>query len=135
MLSTADDSDSEAACEYTQEHLELKAYLVEKFSEERLKADEGIISDLVHSTYTELDGTQRPLTENELLSITEQLLVGGNETTNNVMASAMLLLLENPDQMDLLLSDIDKYVKGFVDESRLFDLVETFEEYPPRSWK
>jgi cytochrome P450 len=62
-----------------------------------------------------------PLTENELLSITEQLLVGGNETTNNVMASAMLLLLQHPDQMQLLMSDVDKYIKGFVEESLRYE--------------
>jgi cytochrome P450 len=114
-------NDKEAAFKYAQEHVELKAYLVEKFAEKRLRPDDGIISDLVHTTYTDLDGKERPLTENELLSISEQLLVGGNETTNNAMASAMLLLLQHTDQMDLLLRDIDKYVKGFVDESLRYE--------------
>jgi cytochrome P450 len=113
--------DEDAAFKYAQEHVELKAYLVEKFAEKRLNPDDGIISDLVHTTYTDIEGNQRPLTENELLSITEQLLVGGNETTNNAMASAMLLLLQTPDQMQLLLSDVDKYVKGFVDESLRYE--------------
>lgn len=113
--------DKDAAFSYAQEHVELKAYLVGKFSEKRVKPDEGIISDLVHATYTDTEGSQRPLTENELLSITEQLLVGGNETTNNAMASAMLLLLQNPDQMERLLSDTNKYVKGFVDESLRYE--------------
>jgi cytochrome P450 len=115
----SDDADS--AFKYAQEHVELKAYLVEKFAEKRLKPDDGIISDLVHATYTDTEGNQRPLNENELLSITEQLLVGGNETTNNAMASAMLLLLQNPDQMQLLLSDVDQYVKGFVHESLRYE--------------
>lgn len=109
-------NDAETAYRYAQEHVELKAYLVEKFAEKRAQADGGVISDLVHTSYTGPDGLQRPLTENELLSITEQLLVGGNETTNNAMASAMLLLLQHPDQMQLLLSDVDQYVKGFVEE-------------------
>lgn len=113
--------DTEAAFNYALEHVELKDYLVEKFAQKRLQPDEGIISDLVHATYTDPDGNERPLTENELLSITEQLLVGGNETTSNAMASAMLLLLQHPDQMQLLLSDIGKYVKGFVDESLRYE--------------
>ncbi|MEH6589628.1 MAG: cytochrome P450 [Halioglobus sp.] len=113
--------DKDAAFKYAQEHVELKAYLVEKFAEKRLQPDEGIISDLVHTTYTDTEGNKRPLNENELLSISEQLLVGGNETTNNVMASAMLLLLQNPDQMELLLGDIDKYIKGFVHESLRYE--------------
>jgi cytochrome P450 len=113
--------DEQAAFNYAQEHVELKAYLVEKFAEKRLQPDDGVISDLVHATYTDTQGNERTLTENELLSITEQLLVGGNETTNNVMASAMSLLLQHPDQMELLLSDIDKYVKGFVEESLRYE--------------
>ena len=114
-------NDEEAAYRYACEHVELKAYLVKKFAEKRAQPDDGIISDLVHATYTDTAGKQRPLTENELLSISEQLLVGGNETTNNAMASAMLLLLQHPDQMQLLLSDVDKYVKGFVDESLRYE--------------
>lgn len=114
-------NDDESAYNYALEHVELKAYLVEKFAEKRGSPDDGVISELVHATYTDLDGTRRPLTENELLSITEQLLVGGNETTNNVMASALLLLLQHPDQMDLLLSDIDKYIRGFVEESLRYE--------------
>lgn len=113
--------DKAAAHQYAREHVELKEYLVEKFEEKRNNPDDRVISELVHSTYTAVDGTQRPLTENELLSITEQLLVGGNETTNNVMASAMLLLLQHPDQMQLLRSDVDAYIKGFVDESLRYE--------------
>lgn len=113
--------DREAAFQYAREHVELKAYLVDKFEEKRLHPDDGIISDLVHTTYTDTNGGQRPLSENELLSLVEQLLVGGNETTNNAMASAMLLLLQNPDQMELLLGDIDNNIKGFVEESLRYE--------------
>ena len=113
--------DEELAIQYAREHLELKAYLVEKFAEKRRNPDGGVISDLVHATYTAQDGSQRPLTENELLSLSEQLLVGGNETTNNAMASAMLLLLQHPDQMALLLDDYDSFARGFVEESLRFE--------------
>jgi len=114
-------NDERAAFNYAKEHVQLKHYLVGKFEEKRQHADDGIISDLVHSTYTDPQGNKRPLTENELLSITEQLLVGGNETTNNVMASAMMLLLQHPEQMQLLQSDPDKYMKGFVEESLRYE--------------
>ena len=114
-------NDEQAAYNYAKEHVELKAYLVKKFAEKRAQPDEGIISDLVHATYTDPDGLQRPLTENELLSMIEQLLVGGNETTNNALASAMLLLLQHPDQMQLLESDVDKYIKVFVEESLRYE--------------
>lgn len=114
-------NDEATAYNFAKEHVELKHYLVAKFAEKRKQPDDGIISDLVHATYTDIDGSKRPLTENELLSITEQLLVGGNETTNNVMASAMMLLLQHPDQMQLLQSDPARYMKGFVEESLRYE--------------
>ncbi len=109
--------DPELALNYAREHVELKAYLVDAFAQKRRKPDEGIISDLVHARYQDPDGTERPLTENELLSVTEQLLVGGNETTTNAMASAMLLLLQHPEQMKRLRENPDLHMRGFIEES------------------
>ena len=113
--------DDEAAYNYAKEHVEFKEYLVGKFEEKRSNPDDALLSHLVHSTYTEQDGTQRPLTDNELLSLAEQLLVGGNETTNNLMASGMMLLMQHPDQLELLLSDIDGKVRGFVEETLRYE--------------
>jgi cytochrome P450/nitrite reductase/ring-hydroxylating ferredoxin subunit len=45
------------------------------------------------------------LNVSEMLSILKQLLIGGNETTTNLIGSAMLLLMENRDQYEALLAD------------------------------
>ena len=113
--------DDDAAYAYAKEHIEFKDYLAQKFKEKRENPDDDLLSHLVHSTYVDVDGSTRSLTENELLSLSEQLLVGGNETTTHLMASAMMLLMQHPDQMDLLLSDTDKYVRGFVEEALRYE--------------
>ena len=40
-----------------------------------------------------------------MLSIIHQLLIAGNETTTNLIASAMMLLVRNPDQLRLVTED------------------------------
>lgn len=113
--------DADEAYGYAKEHVEFKEYLANKFQEKRKQPDDALLSELVNTLYTDVDGSQRPLTENELLSMVEQLLVGGNETTNNLMASGMMLLMQHPDQLELLLSDVDKYVRGFVEETLRYE--------------
>ncbi len=89
----------------------LQHYLAEKFEEKRLNRDDRIISDLVHGKFN----GERDLTVREMMSMVEQLLVGGNETTTNAMSSGMMLLIQNPDQYALLKDD-PKLIKNFVEE-------------------
>jgi cytochrome P450 len=53
---------------------------------------------------TRLEGTT-PLGMSEMLNILQQLLVAGNETTTNLIGSAMMLLLQHPDKMRALTED------------------------------
>ncbi|MCZ6617533.1 MAG: cytochrome P450, partial [Gammaproteobacteria bacterium] len=55
---------------------------------------DDIISDIVHAKFA----NERPLDTPEMLSIIQQLLVAGNETTTNSIAEAVLLLIQYPDQ-------------------------------------
>jgi cytochrome P450 len=52
----------------------------------------------------------------EMLSILNQILVAGNETTTNLLASALLLLLQNPDQMQVVRED-PSAVDGLIEEA------------------
>lgn len=47
----------------------------------------------------QVDG-ERPLDDAEILSVVQQLMVAGNETTTSMIAGGLLLLMQNPDQMD-----------------------------------
>ena len=75
--------------------VEFQHYFAERLDEVRRDPGENILSDLVRAR---LEG-ERPLDTAESLSILQQLLVAGNETTANAIAEGMLLLIQNPDQL------------------------------------
>ena len=71
--------------------------------------------DLISALVTaDVDG--RHLTGRELGAFFSLLLVAGVETTRNALTHGLKLLTDHPDQRDLLLSDLDRYLGGAVDE-------------------
>ncbi|MDX1581088.1 MAG: cytochrome P450, partial [Alphaproteobacteria bacterium] len=92
--------------------VEFQHYFSERIEERRQKAEDDILSDLVNA---QVEG-ERPLEIKELLSIIQQLLVAGNETTTNALAAGMVLLMENPDQRQMLREGNDKQMRTFVEE-------------------
>jgi cytochrome P450 len=75
--------------------LEFQHYFAERLEEIKRDPGENILSDLVRAR---IEG-ERPLDTPESLSILQQLLVAGNETTANSITEGMLLLVQNPDQL------------------------------------
>ncbi len=53
---------------------------------------EDLLSDLVHA---QVNG-ERPLDDAEIMSIVQQMIVAGNETTTATLAEGMILLADNP---------------------------------------
>jgi cytochrome P450 len=89
------------ALECAQSIVDLQHYFAKKIEERRTEARDDILSDLVDAR---LDGVE-PLNVSEMLSILQQFLVAGNETTANLIASAVMLLIQNPDQLKLVRDD------------------------------
>ena len=85
--------DRELEC--AREVVEFQHHMKAKIDERRANRAEDLLSDLVHA---EVDG-ERPLEDAEILSIMQQLMVAGNETTTSALAGGLLQLIENPDQM------------------------------------
>lgn len=85
----------ERELECAREVVEFQHYVKAKIDERRANRTEDLLSDLV---YAEVDG-ERPLEDAEILSIMQQLMVAGNETTTSALAGGLLQLIENPDQM------------------------------------
>ena len=81
--------------------VEYQHYFAKKLEERKRDRKDDIISDIVHAR---LDG-ERPLDTAESLSIIQQLLVAGNETTTSAIAEGILLLIQHPDQLALLQND------------------------------
>jgi cytochrome P450 len=77
--------------------LEMQAYLSLLVELRRREPRDDLLSRLVAA---EVDGER--LDEHDLLGFFQLLLVGGTETTTNLIASAILCLHEHPDQLALL---------------------------------
>ncbi len=81
--------------------VEFQRYFEAKLEQRRQTPRDDLLSDLLTAR---LDGVE-PLDTAELLSIIQQLLVAGNETTTNLIASGVLLLLSHPDQRAAVQAD------------------------------
>jgi cytochrome P450 len=98
----------------TEAELEAQHHFAQALEERRARPTEDLTSALVNS---HLAGGEEPLTMNELQDLMHQLITGGFETTATAIAHGMRLLLTYPDQMQLLRSDPDRYMQGFVEET------------------
>lgn len=95
----------EQAIQCAHDMVEFQHYFAAKFEAVRQNPTDDMVSALVHAR---LDG-ETPLDTRELLSILNQLLVAGNETTTNAIASGVKLLCLHPDQVALLREDAGLY--------------------------
>jgi len=94
---------------------DLKAYLTERCNERIADPQDDMLSDLVTA---EIEG-ERAIEVREVVSIIQQFLVAGNETTTNLIAATMQLLLQNPDQLELVLSDRERVPDAIEEALRL----------------
>ncbi len=81
--------------------VEYQQYMVRIIEDRRATPRDDMISDLANTTIE--DG--RLMTLEELLSMIQQLLVAGNETTTSAITGGMLSLIQLSDQLQRLLDD------------------------------
>jgi cytochrome P450 len=98
------------------EHIELQHYIFETMKEKRRNPEPDIISHLCQAEIDDPDtGTRRPLKEEEIIGITDHLLIGGNETTTFALSNGLWLLFRFPEVYQRLQADRGK-VRQFVEE-------------------
>ena len=102
----------ERALERVQLNHDLQKYFLAKCEERRREPREDMLTILVQSMY---EG-ERPLRDGEILSILQQFLVAGHETTTSALGAGMRLLIEHPDQLQLLRND-PSLIANFVEET------------------
>ena len=78
--------------------LEMQEYFLMRAEERRRDPKDDILTTLA-TAELETDEGPRPLNDAEILSIIQQLQVAGKETTAHLIGSAMLLFIENPEQL------------------------------------
>jgi len=84
---------------------EFDHYMYERLEERRKNPSDDILSDLVQAR---IEG-ERELNTLELLSITKQLLGAGNETSTSAFAAGVVLMTENPEEMEKCRADRTRY--------------------------
>jgi len=100
-----------------EQHIELQHYIYETLQAKRRKPKDDIISRLARIEYQDAElGHSRPLTDTEIIGITDHLLIGGNETTTFALANGLWLLFRNPDVYAALQADRSR-IKNFVEET------------------
>ena len=83
-----------AAREFRAVTAEMDAYLTEVLGRRRAVPQDDLLTRLA---LAEVDGER--LTQQDILGFFQLLLVGGQETTTNLINNALLCLVENPDQI------------------------------------
>ena len=107
--------------------VEFQHYFAEQLERRRTEPIDDLMSDLVqariesepdHPDRIESgdDVGKRPLTMPEMLSIVQQLLVAGNETTTKSLTEGLRLLAENPDVFAKLRADPEGYAPKVTEE-------------------
>ncbi|WP_414545509.1 cytochrome P450 [Nostoc sp. CCY0012] len=86
-------------------------YFRDVIESRRKQPQDDLITDLVQAKVA----GERSLDTAELLSIIQQILVAGNETITSALASGMLLLTKNQEQIRLLQADFSQ-LENFVEE-------------------
>ncbi|MFU7527222.1 cytochrome P450 [Qipengyuania sp. ASV99] len=75
--------------------IEYQKYMKSKIEDRRANGGDDLLTDLVEAR---VEG-ETPLTDEEIMSIMQQFMVAGNETTTSTLAGGLLQLIRNPDQM------------------------------------
>ncbi|MGN6499037.1 MAG: cytochrome P450, partial [Tsuneonella sp.] len=75
--------------------VQYQKYMKGKIAERRESGGDDLLTDLVNAR---VEG-ETPLTDEEIMSIMQQFMVAGNETTTSTLAGGLLQLIRNPEQM------------------------------------
>ena len=86
----------ERELECAREVVEFQHALKEQIDLRRSQPRDDLLSDLVNARVED----ERPLSDAELLSIIQQLMVAGNETTTSALAGGLLQLISDREQME-----------------------------------
>ena len=92
--------------------VEFQHYIADQAAAKRRDPSDDVLSALVHARFDET----RPLSEHEIITITDHLYIGGNETTTFALASALWVLLRTPGLLTEIRDDRTK-VAPFIEEA------------------
>ena len=89
--------DRERQLDCARQFVDYQRYMKAKIDDRRANGGDDLLTDLVEAR---VEG-ETPLTDPEIMSIMQQFMVAGNETTTSTLAGGLLQLIRNPEQMAL----------------------------------
>ena len=97
---------------------ELQHYLIGKMREREKEPREDMISDIVHASVTNEDGTVEKLTFEEAVSLIRAMVIAGNDTTATAIGNLFYVLATKPGMFDTLLEVVgdERRMNRFVEE-------------------
>lgn len=111
----------ERQLECARSFVEYQRYMKAKIDDRRANGGDDLLTDLVEAR---VEG-ETPLTDPEIMSIMQQFMVAGNETTTSTLAGGLLQLIRNPDQMALAKAAAGgrdpKLIQNLVEESLRYE--------------
>lgn len=87
--------DHERKLECARSLVEFQHYMKGLIDDRRANGGNDLLTDLVEAR---IEG-ETPLSDPEIMSLMQQFMVAGNETTTSTLAGGLLQLIRNPDQM------------------------------------
>lgn len=93
--------DREGTLQAARDILEFQHYFVARMEERRQQPENDILSKVVNAS---IDG-EKPLDNAECLSMLSQILVAGNETTSSALTEGIWLLIQHPEQYQIIRDD------------------------------
>ncbi|TWJ08565.1 cytochrome P450 [Altererythrobacter ishigakiensis] len=87
--------DRERQLECVRSFVDYQRYMKGLIDDRRANGGDDLLTDLVEAR---VEG-ETPLTDEEIMSIMQQFMVAGNETTTSTIAGGLLQLIRNPEQM------------------------------------
>jgi len=91
--------------------LAMTDYFSAAITDQRKHPREGLVNSLLNA---EVDGYR--FTEEEVIANCIVTMVGGQETTTNLIGNGVLTLLRNPDQLEKLRADLSSLIPSAVEE-------------------
>jgi cytochrome P450 len=96
--------------------VEFQHYFAEQLERRRTEPAGDLMTDLVAAEIDDDAGGKRPLDMAEMLSIVQQLLVAGNETTTKALTEGVMLLATHPEVWQKLRADPAGYAPLVTEE-------------------
>ncbi len=98
-------ADGKVTDEIVAQFADFCAYITEVIEDRRANPRDDLTSILTHAEIVDDGGERHAFTLDELISELLLILIGGNETTRNVISGGMEALIAHPSQRQLLIDD------------------------------